>query len=145
MWKKEDDWFWEGNVQKNIAEYLQEQGFDVKATDTISKSTGVDIVAKKAEKNILIEVKGWPSDKYMDGPKKGQPKPTHPTLQAKHWLSEAFLTVIRRKSKFPGYTLAIGLPKFRRYTDLLNEISWAIETLGIKIFLVDSTGKVSEL
>ena len=145
MWKKNDDWYWEGNIQEKIVIHLQNQGYDVIAVDTIKKTIGADIIAKKFDKKIVVEVKGWPSDKYSDGPKKGQLKPTQPTLQAKHWLSEAFLTIIRRKQFFLDSTLAIGLPRYQRYIDLVSDIRWAIESLKIKTFFVDSKGEVTEL
>jgi Holliday junction resolvase-like predicted endonuclease len=144
MWKKDDDWFWEGNVQKILVNYLQEKGFEVEAANTAKKTTGADIIAKRSNENLIVEVKGWPSDKYMDGPNQGQPKPTQPTLQAKHWLSEAFLTIIRRKSKYPKHALAIGLPHCKRYVALLKEMDWAIKSLGIKIYFVESDGTVME-
>ena len=72
MWKKEDDWFWEGNVQEKLAKHLENQGYKVTVTDTLSKSRGVDISAQKNLDKMLIEVKGYPSNKYVDGSKQGQ-------------------------------------------------------------------------
>lgn len=144
MWKKEDDWFWEGNVQEKISSHLQKQGFEVRAVNTAKKSAGADIIGRKSGENIVVEVKGWPSDKYTNGAKRGEPKPTQPSLQAKHWLSEALLAIIRRKQEYPEHTLAIGLPDFKRYVDLINDIKWATEKLKIKIFIVEASGRVVE-
>ncbi len=144
MWKKQDDWFWEGNIQDKLVDHLKEMGFDVTYSNTIRKSTGADIIAKKDSEGFIIEVKGWPSDKYVDGKKQGQHKPTSPTLQAKHWLSEAFLTVIRRKTEYPDCALGIALPYYKRYVDLLKDIDWAIDSLGIRIFFVEEDGRIFE-
>ena len=144
MWKKEDDWFWEGNVQEKLAKHLENQGYKVTVTDTLSKSRGVDISAQKNLDKMLIEVKGYPSNKYVDGSKQGQVKKTPPTLQAHHWFSDAFVSVIRRKNKFPKSSIAIGLPEFPRYLDLIEEAKWALEKLDIKVFIVPQTGEVYE-
>ena len=144
MWKKEDDWFWEGNVQEKLAKYFENQGYKVKTTDTLSKSRGVDISAFRNSDEMLVEVKGYPSNKYMDGSKRGQIKRTQPTLQAKHWFSDALLSVIRRKGKFPNSSIAIGLPEFTRYLDLIKDANWALEKLGVRVFIVTQNGEVYE-
>jgi len=144
MWKKEDDWFWEGNVQEKLAAYLEEQGYAVTVTDTLSKSRGVDISALRNSHEMLVEVKGYPSKKYVDGSKQGQVKRTPPSLQAHHWFSDALFSVIRRKSKFPKSSVAIGLPEFSRYLDLIEEATWALEKLSIRIFIVTENGEVYE-
>lgn len=144
MWKKEDDWFWEGNVQEKLAKHLENQGFKVTVTDTLSKSRGVDISAIRNSDMLLVEVKGYPSNKYVDGSKQGQVKKTQPTLQAHHWFSDAFFSVIRRKNKFPKSSVAIGIPEFRRYLDLIEEAKWALEMLSIRIFIVTSNGGIYE-
>ena len=71
-WKKQDDWFWEGNVQARVVSYLRKRGYQVSAVNTLKKERGPDIVAVKEEERLLFEVKGWPSDKYADGVRAGQ-------------------------------------------------------------------------
>lgn len=144
MWKKEDDWFWEGNVQDKLAKHLENQGFKVTATDTLSKSRGIDISATRNSDTLLIEVKGYPSNRYADGNRQGQSKRTKPTLQAHHWFSDAFFAVIRRKNKFPKSSVAIGFPEFQRYLDLIDEAKWALEKLNIRIFIVTQEGEIYE-
>jgi hypothetical protein len=142
MWKKEDDWFWEGNVQEKIASYFQSLGYHVLTSDTLSKSRGVDITAQKDSQEVLIEVKGYPSNKYVDGEKQGQAKRTPPTLQAHHWFSDALVSAIRRKSKSPNSLVAIGFPEFKRYLDLIGEMKWAFEKLEIHVLIVKSSGEI---
>ncbi|MDO8754230.1 MAG: hypothetical protein Q7J80_10090, partial [Anaerolineales bacterium] len=91
---------------------------------------------------VLIEVKGYPSDKYMDGEKRGQSKKTLPTLQAQHWFSVALISAIRRKNKSPNSSVAIGLPEFQKYQRLIEETKWAFEKLEIQIFIVKPSGEV---
>jgi hypothetical protein len=144
MWQKENDWFWEGNIQDKISAHLQKQDFTVKTADTRKKTTGADIIGTKSNAGIIVEVEGWPSDKYAGGIKQGQPKPSRPAFQAKHWLSEIFPAIVRRKLKYPNHVPAIGLPEHKRYLDLLNELRWATEKLGIKAFIAKENGQVVE-
>jgi len=144
MWKKSDDWFWEGNIQEKLAKHFENQGYKVTVANTLAKSRGIDILAQKDTDEILIEVKGYPSDKYVDGINQGQAKKTPSTLQAHHWFSDAFFSVVRRKHKSQKSSVAIGLPASPRYLRLIEEAKWALEKLGIRIFIVTSTGEVYE-
>ena len=144
MWKKNDDWFWEGNVQEKLAKHFENQGYRVIVANTLSKSRGIDILAQRDTDEILIEVKGYPSDKYVDGINQGQAKRTSSTLQARHWFSDAFFSVIRRKYKSQKSSVAIGLPESPRYLKLIEEAKWALEKLEIRIFIVTETGEVYE-
>ena len=81
-------WNWEGNVQAAIARWLVSQGWSItQASNTAIKQQGIDLIAEKDSQRLLIEVKGFPGTTYAHGPKRGQPKPTQPTLQAKHWCA----------------------------------------------------------
>ena len=144
MWNKQDDWFWEGNVQARLAKHLEQQGYKVTETDTFSKTRGVDIIAEKKTEKMLIEVKGYPSNKYVSGSKQGQLKRTQPTLQAHHWFSDVLFAVIRRKSKHPTTKIAIGLPEFTRYIDLIEDARWALDKLGVRVFIITEQGEVFE-
>ena len=145
MWKKSDDWFWEGNVQEKLAKHFENQGYKVTVANTLAKSRGIDILAQKDTDEILIEVKGYPSDKYVDGINQGQTKKTQSILQAHHWFSDDFFSVVRRKYKSQKSSVAIGLPESPRYLRLIEEAKWALEKLRIRIFIVTSTGEVYEI
>lgn len=142
MWKKEDDWFWEGNIQERLAIYFRNLGYEVASANTLAKSQGVDIKAKRENQEVVIEVKGFPSDKYADGEKRGQKKKTQPSLQAHHWFSDVIFSAIRRKRQYPNSIIAIGLPECQRYQNLTDEIKWALDKLDIHIFIVKSSGEV---
>ena len=144
MWKKNDDWFWEGKNQEELAKYFEDQGYKVIVADTLSKSRGVDIFAQKNTDEILIEVKGYPSDKYVDGINQGQTKRPPPALQARHWFSDVFFSIIRRKNKSSRGSTAIGLPESPRDLSLIEAAKRALEKLEIRIFIVTSIGEVYE-
>lgn len=142
MWKKEDDWFWEGNVQEKLAIFFRNLGYEVVSANTLAKSQGVDIRAKRNSQEVVLEVKGYPSDKYTSGEKLGQKKKTPATLQAHHWFSDVVFSAIRRRKQYPKSIVAIGLPDYKRYHNLIDETKWAFEKLDIHIFIVKSSGEV---
>ncbi len=67
-----DEWFWEGNVQQAMIRYLRAQGWTAEhSTDTARGEHGSDIVARRDGKLLLVEVKGYPSVRYVKGTKAG--------------------------------------------------------------------------
>lgn len=142
-WDKTQDWFWEGNVQKRIVDHLCSQGYRiVSMADTLLKERGPDILAEKNDQRKYIEVKGYPSDKYVAGPKAGEKKPTNPTSQSQMWLSHAILDIARVKSRDPHIEITIGLPRVKRYISLLNELAWFRKQIMLFIMLVSEQGIV---
>lgn len=99
----------------------------------------------KEELEIIVEVKGYPSDKYVSGPKKGRKKPTNPNLQARHWFGEALLALLMAKSRNPSSKIIIGLPGFRIYRDLLGKVKFIMKELDIGYVLVDERGNVERI
>lgn len=138
------DWFWEGNVQRAVAGYLINEGWVIESeTDTASRARGIDIVAVNKQRRLAIEVKGFPATTYARGPKAGQPKPTPPTLQARHWLAQALLTTLLTRTRHADHEIAIALPNVPRYRTLLDEVEWALERLAIGAYLVAEDGAVT--
>jgi hypothetical protein len=139
-----DDPRWEGNVQDAIVAHLKAEGWTIiSAADTASHARGIDVVAARDGQKLLIEVKGYPGTTYARGPKAGQPKPTQPTLQAKHWLSDAILKAMRTRGKHPAALVAIGLPDMPRYRSLLADIAGSLSALEVLILLVHDDRSVS--
>ena len=147
-WSKEDDWFWEGNIQNTIIEHLKANGFEkVTGIDTFTKEQGPDITAYEGAKSWVIEVKGYPSDKYVEDRgdrKKGTIKPTQPATQARHWFSGALMSVLLAKSEDPSVEVGLGFPTMETYLTFLNRIAYLREKLDIHVFLVNSSGLVSQ-
>lgn len=128
---------WEGNVQNAIVSHLVAEGWTiVSVADTASQARGIDIIAERDSRSLLIEVKGYPGTTYARGEKAGQPKPTQPSLQAKHWLSDALLKTLRTREKHPDAQVAIGLPDMPRYRTLLGEIAGSLAALDVQVLLV---------
>lgn len=139
----ESDWFWEGNVVRAVCEHLTRSGWTIKKTaDTALHEPGADILATRRAERLVVEVKGYPSKFYERGAKKGQPKPTNPATQARHWLAEALFTALLRQADAPGCRVAMAFPEFDVYTRLLGRLGPSVTTLGLTVFLVRSSGAV---
>lgn len=138
-----NEWFWEGNVVKTVCIYLQQQGWTIEKTaDTESREAGVDIQASKDGEVLLVEIKGYPSTVYQRGAKKGLPKITNPSTQARHWYSEVLLSALLRQSANPTATVAIAFPEFPVFTGLVRRTRQALARLGIVIYLVKESGEI---
>jgi hypothetical protein len=88
-------WYWEGNVQASVARFLVAAGWTIEsAADTASRQRGIDLLATKEGRRLGVEVKGYPGTVYARGARAGQPKPTAPTTQARHWFAQALLTAV---------------------------------------------------
>jgi len=144
-WKPEDDWFHEFNVQSNIKKHLESKlGSPIKEANCLNWEKGPDLLYSINKKNLRIEVKGYPSDKYVKGPNKGKKKKTPANTQAKHWFGQVLQTLILAKGKDPNLELAIGLPKFNVYLTLWEKSSWATKKLDISCYWVSKKGEVSK-
>jgi hypothetical protein len=137
------DWFWEGHVQGVLRDHLVSQGWKLLSqADCLKRERGIDLLLERDGARLAVEVKGFPGTNYARGPKKGQPKPTQPTLQAKHWFGDAMLSAIRCQSNNPGYSVAIAFPDVPRYRSLIASTSHALARLTIGVFLVQENGQV---
>ena len=90
-------WYWEGNVQARIVEFLKSQGASVHAsTDTASREQGKDIVAVDPEgQTIWITVKGFPEKSR--------------NVQTRHWFAGALLDLARYRDKSRNACFGDGL------------------------------------
>lgn len=139
-------WYWEGNVQAQVAKFLISQGWTiVSAANTASRQRGVDLVATKGERQLAVEVKGFPGTVYARGDRAGQPKPTAPNLQARHWLAEALLAACMLGGASDPPEIALAFPDVPRYRKLIAKIMYAIDQLGFQVFLSDEAGVVRPL
>jgi hypothetical protein len=62
-------WFWEGNVQEKVVEYLVTQNYQITSqADTASHQQGIDIVAKRNGISLWVSVKGYPKGTEKTNP-----------------------------------------------------------------------------
>ncbi len=146
-WSETQDWFWEGNVQHKIIEYMESfEHFKIlKVADCRTKKRGPDILAVRDTVIRYVEVKGYPSIRYtrdFPGGKKGEIKKTQSGTQARHWFSEALLNVILAKCKDNNLEIALGFPNKQVYLNLLNRINWLRENMNIISYIVNENDGV---
>ncbi|HZQ64529.1 MAG TPA: hypothetical protein VFA66_04815 [Gaiellaceae bacterium] len=134
------DWFWEGAVQDVLAAWLAANGWTIRSTaDTASRQRGVDVLAEKDGRTLAVEVKGYPATTYSRGDKKGLPKPSSPTTQARHWFSHALLTAAMVA---PDTEVAMAFPDFPRFRGLVERSEWSLRRLGVGVYFVREDGTV---
>lgn len=92
---------WEGLIPSHVVAYLASNGWSIiRVADTAQRERRADIIAKRAGRRLLVEVKGWPGGPYACGERVGQPMSTQPTLQATQWFTDALTSLIRRGVPF---------------------------------------------
>jgi hypothetical protein len=112
---EQQPWFWEGNVQDVVIEYLQSQEYRiVRFADTASRQPGKDIEAESDAGPLWVTVKGYPE---------GTPR-TRPSTQASHWFKQALFDIVAWHGENPEAELAFALPDFSRYRDLAARVAW---------------------
>ena len=124
-------WYWEGNVQKRIVDFLKSQGCTVHSeSDTISRQQGKDIVARADDgRAVWVTVKGFPEKSK--------------NIQARHWFAGALLDLARYRGEDPGVSLAMGLPRgFTTYEGLVKRTGAVRQFLGYSVYWVQSDGTV---
>jgi hypothetical protein len=126
-------WFWEGNVQSQVVNYLSSLNFQIRSVaDTASRQQGIDIIAEKEGKQLWVSAKGFP---------KGTDK-THPSTEAGHWFKEAIFDIIEYRGQNKTVLLAIALPDYPRYHSLAEKISWLKPVANFIYFWVRENGEV---
>ena len=141
----ENEWFEETNVLKRIKAYLEAKGWTIIKFNENKTAKGEDIIATKRNEKLVIEGKGYPSDKYVKTTKRhivGDKKPSNPKQLAKHWFGEALLSLELVKSKDQNIKIALGLPLMEKYENLLKDVDYVKKKLDIKCYFVDENGNV---
>lgn len=139
----EPEWFWEGNIQSKVCEYLAAEEWTIRrVADTASRMPGIDIMATKGGQWLGIEVKGYPSRRYARGPTRGHPKLTRPAQQAHHWYASAMLAALRAKHAMPNIEVRLAFPLVGTYLALFIETRAALRQLRIGVYFVSEDGRV---
>lgn len=131
----DEPWFWEGNVQQCLVDYLEEHGNKIlQSVSTKSRQQGVDVIAKTPDgKRLLVTVKGYP---------KGTKK-TRSGTQARHWFSHAIFDLVLYRQEEPTAELGICLPAgYSTYTNLATRVDWLKVNLPFDFFWVYDNGEV---
>ena len=125
-------WYWEGNVQRRIVEFLKGNGCMVQSeADTASRQQGKDIVARNPEGQLLwITVKGFPEKSK--------------NTQARHWFAGALHDLARYRNEDKNAVLAMGLPHgFKTYEGLIKRDDAVRRFLDYRVYWVEADGTVN--
>jgi hypothetical protein len=148
-WRREDDWFWEGNIQARVVEYLQEEeGLSILSRGQLNPAEqGIEIVAEGAvgERIIhrLVSVRGWPSAIYTRGEQAGQPRATRPEVLARGWMAQAVLDLALGRGADPDTELSLALPAMASYIRYLQRLRWFLAAARILVYLVSQDGRIT--
>ena len=72
QFETEFEWHTEEHTQRLLVEWLRRQGWTIVSTaNTATRERGVDVVAERDGERLGVEVKGYPSRFYVNGPKRG--------------------------------------------------------------------------
>lgn len=143
------DWFFEGQISGKLVSYLILNGYEIlKDNSGNVKARGEDIIAIKNGIKEVIEVKGYPSEFYTSGEKKGQKKKTRPEDQAKHWFSECLYSCLKNYYKHKGnedYIVAMAFPLHARYFELIANVEdfFTDFNVNLKVYCIDKDGDVT--
>jgi hypothetical protein len=129
----EQPWFWEGNVQSVVVEFLQRKEYViVRQANTRTRETGRDIEATRNDERLWVTVKGYP---------KGTAK-TNPSTQAPHWFSNALFDILEWRGQDSDAHLAMALPDFPRYRNLSQKVAWLQPIARFAIMWVREDGSL---
>jgi len=127
-------WYWEGNVQAAVVSYLAANGHRiVRVADTASREAGKDIVAAMPSGDELwVNVKGYPEATER----------TNPPTQARHWFAGALYDLLAWRGDNPSVGLALALPDFPTYRNMVQRIGWALPLIRASVLWVHEGGSV---
>jgi hypothetical protein len=148
-WRRDQEWFWEGNVVARVLDYMQqEEGFTILSPgESLAAEQGVEIVAERLVGDQvvhrLVSVRGWPSTMYTRGALAGQPRATRPEVIARNWIAQAVLDLALGRGADPDADLSLALPARASYVRYLQRLRWFLGAGRVSVYLVSQEGRVS--
>jgi hypothetical protein len=138
------EWFWEGNIQAALVRHLANDGWRIRrVADTHSREHGVDIEADRGGIMLLVEVKGYPSATYLNGPNEGQKKNFGVGAQARTYFGNAVLTGLLMRSDNVDARVVLVFPALATFQTLARRSAHPLGLAGIEIWLVKENGQVT--
>lgn len=132
----------ENDVVEAVAAYLEADGYHI-ASKCSTHERGIDIVAEhpRTKRQLLVEAKGGTSSKEGTA-NYGNPFTAN---QAKTHVSVAFYyaAMLRQKHASENAQVALAFPDDHAHRSLVENIATVLQVLGILVFFVDSTRRVT--
>ncbi|HEY0070122.1 MAG TPA: hypothetical protein VGE04_09170 [Chloroflexia bacterium] len=148
-WRRSHDWFWEGNLQERVLDYMQnDEGLTILSPgQPTAQESGIEILAEKMVGDLpahhLVTVRGWPSSVYTKGKLVGQPRASRPETIAREWMAQAVLDLALNRGADPELSLSIALPTMAGYIRYLQRLRWFLAAARISVYLVSQDGRVT--
>lgn len=148
-WSREDEWFWEGNVQSAVLDYMRnvEEFTILRSGQPDSSEQGLEIVAERQLERLsvhrLVSVRGWPGQLYTRGSQAGQPRIVRPEITARAWIAQAIFELCLSRGADPDLDLALALPTMAAYIRYLQRLRWFLSAARVTAYLVSQNGQVS--
>jgi hypothetical protein len=146
---REQDWFWEGNVQERVIEYMRdEEGFTILSPGSpMGVEQGLEIVAERNLDGVslhrIVTVRGWPSMIYRRGPLQGQSRASRPETTARGWIAQAVLELALGRGASPDLEMSLALPAMASYIRYLQRLRWFLAAARVAVYLVSQEGGVT--
>jgi len=139
-----DEWGWEGNVQARVVAFLARQGVAItRVADTSSREHGTDIEGVLDNVRVHVEVKGWPSVRYVDPSRSGEQKKTQPLVMARSWFADGVMQALRLRHEHPFDSVALALPRTGTYERLFDSLRTPLESVHVSVLWVAEDGSVA--
>nr|WP_300002756.1 hypothetical protein [Tissierella sp.] len=128
----------QNEIIDKVISKLEELGFEIESSCYINER-GIDIVAAKGNRKILIEAKGGTSSKKN----KDEDIPFNRN-QARTHISAAIFKSLQMKEEHEDELVAIALPYERHHFEFMESIKTSLKELEIVIFWCDKENVILE-
>jgi hypothetical protein len=150
-WRRSQDWFWEGNVQERVLDYMQaEEGFTILSPGMPSaREHGIDIVAERTVNSVrvhrLVNIWGWPASEQSEALSRPpfNDYAARPEAIARDWMAQAIFDIALNRGSDPDLELSLGLPTMAGYIRYLQRLRWFLASARISVYLVSQDGRVT--
>jgi len=123
-------------VRKSVIKYLDRKGYDRKLQEKETYEHGIDIKVRhnRYPRYFLVEVKGEPQDNVK-----------YPHSGREVYFIQVLGQIVTRMNYKAKYKYGIGLPETYTKKILTRLSKTLLKKLKLYIFLVNKTGKVTEI
>lgn len=134
-------WPWEGAVQEVFADVLLHRGWEIESlANTATKAHGIDVLARKQDRSLGTEVKGYPSTGYEDPARAGETKRRSPSGRARNWYAKGVLAALMLREAQPRRESLLVLPDDPRCRALFAATRTALAAAEVHVPLLRSNG-----
>ncbi|MBP7088786.1 MAG: hypothetical protein KBB01_05770 [Candidatus Omnitrophica bacterium] len=127
----------EDQVIKDVMYWLKQQGWTI-LSFSLGQQRGLDILAEKNGKKLIVEAKG------AKGNAKNTKRNKFDSGQIKIHFGAAIIKILEERTKNPKASFAIALPEDKYMKGVLKNVRPQMDILGIKLMWVKSKSEIVE-